>query len=113
MKPHYINQKWAKMFCESSKDDLFEKLKKINEDEYRKVIIKKAVDLEFDVSYIPLVALSLALLGIVIANIRTNDENVIFALWLVIGVIGIFSVCTFWAMKLKKDKLLKLVKEIK
>lgn len=103
----------VKMFCEPSNDDVFEKLKEINKDEYQKVIIKKAVDLEFDVSYIPLVTLSLALLGIVITNLHNHDNNVKDALWLVIGVIVIFSFCTFLTMKLKKNKLLKLLKEIK
>lgn len=97
------------MLCQPPHEDVFVKLKKLNEEEYKKAIMKKALDLEFDVSYISLVAMTIALAGIVFVNF--DKENIHTELCIVAGVIGFFVLWTFCDMYFKKVKLRNILDE--
>jgi hypothetical protein len=93
------------------RNELSEEAKKLCEEEYKKALVKKAVDLQFDTSYMTLVTLTLALAALVFVNRTTQDEIARFGLWSIIVVIGIFVIYEFCQFFSRKAELVKLIKE--
>ena len=92
-------------------DELLDKAKVLCEEEYKKSLVKKAVDFEFDTSYVTLLAITLALVGMVFANRAVVDEIGGVGLWIIVLSVGSFVIKEFVGLFTRRKRLLKLIEK--
>ena len=91
--------------------ELLDEAKQLCSEEYKKSLIKKAIDVKFDTSYIALVALTLTLAALVLVNRNTQDEVARIGIWVIIATIGCFVIYEFCKYFGRKEELLNLIQK--